>query len=60
MIYSLFENNPKNMGYTDLTGRFPYRSSQGNEYILVGYNYDGNDILAEAIKNRQTKSTCFS
>ena len=40
------------MGYTDLTGRFPYRSARGNEYIFIAYNYDGNAILAEPIRNR--------
>jgi hypothetical protein len=30
---------------TDLTGRFPVTSSQGNTYILVLYNYNSNAIL---------------
>ena len=42
----------KSMGYMDLTGRFPYRSSRGNEYIMVAYNYDGNQILMEPVKNK--------
>ena len=25
---------------------------EGGEYILVGYHYDGNTILAEPLKNR--------
>ena len=44
---------PEEVAYTYLTGRSPYRSSRGNEYILVGYHFDGNTILAEPIKNRQ-------
>ena len=40
-------------GYSDLTGRFPYVSSQGNQYVLVMYDYDSNAILAEPVKNRQ-------
>ena len=39
--------------YTDLTGRFPRQSSRGNNYIFVAYNYDGNTILVEAMKNRE-------
>ena len=39
--------------YTDLTGRFPYQSSQGNNYIFVAYNYDGNAILVESMPNRE-------
>ena len=35
-----------------LMGRFPYKLSCGNEYILIAYNYDGNAILAQALKNR--------
>ena len=50
VTYSLVNLPPKNMAYTDLTGRFPYRSSSGNEYILVGYHFDGNVILGEPIK----------
>ena len=46
----------KNKGYMDLTGRFPYKSSRGNEYILVVYDYDSNAILAEAIKTRTASS----
>ena len=40
-------------GYMDLTGRFPYRSSSGNQYIMVFYNYDGNFINAKPVKSRQ-------
>ena len=28
------------------------RSSQGNQYILVGYHFDANCIYGKAIKNR--------
>ena len=39
--------------YTDLTGRFPYQSSRGNNYVFVAYNYDGNAILVEPMPNRE-------
>ena len=42
----------RNTAYTDLTGRFPYMSSRGNQYILVVYDSDSNAILAEPIKTR--------
>ena len=42
------------MTYIDLTGRFPYRSAKGNEYLFVAYHFDGNAILAEPIKNRES------
>ena len=38
--------------YGDLTGRFPYISSRGNQYILVIYDHDSNAILAEPLKNK--------
>ena len=38
--------------YIDLTGRFPFQSSRGNNYIRVGYHYDSNAILTEPLKNR--------
>ena len=41
-----------NKAYIDLTGRFPHRSSRGNEYILVGYHRDSNAIFSTALKRR--------
>ena len=40
-------------GYMDLCGRFPHRSTRGNEYILLLYDYDSNVILVEALSSRQ-------
>ena len=39
--------------FIDLTGRFPYKSSRGNEYILIAYHYDSNAILGLPLKNRR-------
>ncbi len=36
--------------YTDQTGRFPKKSSQGNQYIMVLIELDSNAILVEAMK----------
>ena len=38
--------------FTDLTGRFPVQSAQGNKYLLVLYDYDSNSIHALPMKNR--------
>ena len=54
VIYNVFSTDPTGLGYTDLTGRFPYCSSRGNEYIFVGYHYDANAILAIAIPDRKS------
>ena len=45
----------KDTGYADLTGRFPFVSSRGNQYLLIVYDYDSNAILAEPIKSRRAK-----
>jgi hypothetical protein len=38
---------------TDLPGRFPITSSQGNAYVMVMYDTDSNAIQAVPIKNRK-------
>jgi hypothetical protein len=53
MIYNITDVSKT---YTDLTGRFPHQSSRGNNYIFVAYNYDGNAILVEPMKNRDAET----
>jgi hypothetical protein len=38
--------------YTDLTGKFPVRSSKGNSYVMVCYIYDCNYIKVITVKSR--------
>ena len=38
--------------FSDQTGRFPNKSSRGNQYIMVAYDQDSNAILAQPIKTR--------
>jgi hypothetical protein len=38
--------------HSDQTGRFPKKSSRGNQYIMVLAHPDSNGILQEPIKNR--------
>ena len=52
-VAALVEFKQTHKAYSDLTGRFPHRSSRGNEYILIVYDYDSNAILAEPLKSRQ-------
>ena len=54
VTYKILEVEMANKAYTDLTERFPYQSSRGNQYILIGYHYAGNTILAEPLKNRMS------
>jgi hypothetical protein len=38
--------------YTDLTGKFPLRSSRGNSYVMVCYVYDCNYVKVISMKYR--------
>jgi hypothetical protein len=40
--------------YTDLTGKFPVRSSKGNSYVMVCYIYDCNYVKVIPMKSRST------
>ncbi len=45
--------------YTELTGRFPKKSSHGHQYIMVLIKMDRNAILVAAMKNRSaSKMIC--
>ena len=52
VAYILIDKKDLSTAYTDLTGKFPMRSSRGNQYILIGYHYDANCIHGTAIKDR--------
>jgi len=47
---------PMGQTYMDLTGKFVAASSNGNNYILIIYDYDSNAILAIPLKNRRAES----
>jgi hypothetical protein len=38
--------------YTDLTGKFPVRSSKGNSYVMVCYIYECNYVKVIPMKSR--------
>jgi hypothetical protein len=40
--------------YTDLTGKFPGRSSKGNWYVMVCYVFDCNYVKCVPMKSRST------
>ena len=42
--------NVKIKGFSDLTGALPHKSSRGNLYVVVLYDYGSNKILAEPRK----------
>ena len=39
------------LAYGDLTGRYPFQSLHGYNYVLVVYHYDANGILVKGLKN---------
>ena len=54
VAYNLINHKELSTAYTDLTGRFPIRSSTGNQYVLVGYHYDAICIHEVAVKDRKS------
>ena len=50
VAYIIINKSEVCTAYTDLTGRFPCRSSSGNEYLMIAYHYDGNVIVAKPLK----------
>ena len=52
IIYALTTYSEKEVAAADLTGRFPYRSSRGNQYVMVMYHYDSNVIWGVPLKKR--------
>ena len=53
VCYAIFDSENIIADYMDLTGRFPKRLSHGNQYILVGYHYNGNYIMGVPVKNHK-------
>jgi hypothetical protein len=43
---------PKQLVYTDQTGRLPTASSTGHNYLMIAYDYDSNNILLRPFKSR--------
>ena len=50
VLLQLFD--PTENIYSDLAGQFSVQSDRGNNYILVAYHYDVNNILTTSLKNR--------
>ena len=53
LFAAVIDRSPTGKCYGDLTGKLPLPSSQGNNYLLILYDYDSNYIAAEPIKDRQ-------
>ena len=51
-IYNVEDDEALLKIYTDQPGRFPKKSSRGNQYVMVMVELDSNAILVEAMWNR--------
>ena len=51
-VYLRVFDATKKATYSDQTGKFPIPSSQGNKYIMVAVELDGNYIDTEPLKTR--------
>ena len=54
-------NNSRNKqkAYSNQISCFPHKSSRGNQYLFVLYDFDGCVILAEPLKTRQSKEIAY-
>ncbi len=53
LVLRIFDlsNEAQRLMYTNQTGKFPKKSSKGNQYIMVLIEIDSNAILVKAMKN---------
>ena len=51
-IHDYDEFTKQSKVWTDQTGRFPKKSSRGNQYVMVLAESDSDAILTEPMKNR--------
>ena len=50
-VYVLYDDMQRKM-YTDQTGKFPFKSYTGMQYIMVLYEMDSDSILMEGMQDR--------
>ena len=55
---SVTTDNIRNIMYMDQTRKFPDVLSQGNRYIMVLYEKEGNLILIKPMKTRLSGNMC--
>ena len=48
VMYMVVNKDEISTAYIDIIGRFPCKSSSGNEYVIVAYHYDANLVMARA------------
>jgi len=55
-VYLMVFDATKKSMFSDQTGNFPITSAQGNKYIMVVVELDGNYIDGEPIQSRKAQS----
>lgn len=55
-IINFIIDTSDSVAYWDLCGRFPYRSAEGNQYIMITYHVDANAILIQPLRNREAET----
>ena len=53
VCYALLNRDDVSFAFTDQTGKFPQKSSTGNQYVMVAYHFDANLIWGVPIKDRR-------
>ena len=56
VAYTIIDKKECCTAYTNITRKFLQKSSGGNQYLLIGYHYDANCILAEPMRDRTPTS----
>ena len=57
VLCAIFDSNKlASKSYSDQKGKFPIKSTQGNQCIFVMYHYDKNTIYAVPIKSINTEN----
>ena len=52
IFVTIIQQDELKKSYSDQTGRVPFMSALGNNYVFIMYDYDTNIILEEPIASR--------
>ena len=54
--FATFADKTTGTIYIDMTGKFPYQSLEGMQYVFVCYDYTTNAILAKPIQDTKNET----
>lgn len=55
-MYLVKNRSDMRIVYTDLIGLVPFEPNTKINYVLVAYQYNGNLVMAQALKNLKTET----